>query len=84
MQTKSIGIVLIIIGIIMIACIGFNFVTTEKGVDIGPLEIEKKKNNPVRWSPVLGVVLFVGGVVVIVSGGKGGGRNSGSGQAVMP
>ncbi|MCB9293541.1 MAG: hypothetical protein H6559_10530 [Lewinellaceae bacterium] len=64
MQTKTIAIVLIAIGIIMIAYTGFNYVTTETIVDIGPLEINKDKNHFVQWSPVIGVLLLVGGVVV--------------------
>jgi uncharacterized membrane protein YdcZ (DUF606 family) len=27
----------------------------------------KKENHPVQWSPILGVVLIVGGVVLIVA-----------------
>ncbi len=42
---------------------GFNFVTTEKIVDIGPLEINKDKNHFVQWSPVIGVLFIVGGIV---------------------
>ena len=63
MQTKTIAIVLIAIGIIMIAYTGFNFVTSETIVDIGPLEINKDKNHFVQWSPVIGVLLLVGGIV---------------------
>ena len=63
MQTKTIAIVLIAIGIIMIAYTGFNFVTTETIVDIGPLEINQDKNHFVQWSPVIGVLLLVGGIV---------------------
>ena len=63
MQTKTIAIVLIAIGIIMIAYTGFNYVTTETIVDIGPLEINKDKNHFVQWSPVIGVLLLVGGIV---------------------
>ena len=63
MQTKTIAIVLIAIGIIMIAYTGFNFVTSETVVDIGPLEINKDKNHFVQWSPVIGVLLLVGGIV---------------------
>ena len=37
MNTKTLGIILIIIGILMIAYTGFNYVTSEKVVDIGPL-----------------------------------------------
>lgn len=44
---------------------GFSFVTTEKVVDIGPIEINKEKNHSVQWPPIVGVVLLIGGVVVI-------------------
>lgn len=67
MRSRPIGVILVILGIVMMAYTGFNFVTREKVVDIGPLEIEKKQNNPVRWSPVVGLVLLIGGVVVLVS-----------------
>lgn len=66
MQTRTVGFVIIVIGIIMMAYTGFNYVTTEKVVDIGPIQIDKKQNHPVQWSPILGVVLFVGGILVIV------------------
>lgn len=67
MRSRPLGVILVILGIVMMAYTGFNFVTREKVVDIGPLEIEKKQNNPVRWSPILGLVLLIGGVVVLVS-----------------
>ncbi len=66
MQTRTVGFVIIVIGIIMMAYTGFNYVTTEKVVDIGPIQIDKKQNHPVQWSPILGVVLLVGGILVIV------------------
>lgn len=65
MQTRTLGIVLVIIGIVMMAYTGFNYVTKEKVVDIGPLEISKEKNNPISWSPIVGVVLLVGGIIVM-------------------
>lgn len=63
---KIIGICLIALGIIMIAYTGFNYVTTKRVVDIGPIQIDKKENHPVQWSPIVGVVLLVGGIAVIV------------------
>ncbi|WP_016989065.1 hypothetical protein [Flavobacterium sp. ACAM 123] len=66
MNAKNIGFVLIIIGAIMMFYTGFNYVTTEKVVDIGPIEINKQTNNPVQWSPIVGVVLIIGGVVLVV------------------
>lgn len=63
---RTLGIVLAIIGIVMIVYTGFNFVTTEKVVDLGPIKINQEKNHPVQWSPIVGVVLLVGGLVIIV------------------
>ena len=70
MKTKTIGIVLIILGIIMVLYNSFNLTTTEKVVDIGPIEINKEVNHPMAWSPVIGIVLAVGGVVLIVTSNK--------------
>lgn len=65
MKTKSVGIVILIIGILMIIYTGFNYVTTEKVIDIGPMEMNMEKNHPVQWSPIVGVILLVGGIVII-------------------
>ncbi|EIA07194.1 hypothetical protein [Flavobacterium frigoris] len=70
MNTKTVGIVTIIIGAIMIFYTGFNYVTTEKIVDIGPIEINKEKSNPVQWSPIVGVILVIGGVVLVTQSKK--------------
>ncbi len=67
---KNVGIVLIVLGAIMMAVTGFNLVTKEKVVDIGPVEINKDKNHPVQWSPIVGGVLLVAGVVVVLTGKK--------------
>jgi uncharacterized membrane protein YdcZ (DUF606 family) len=66
MQPKTIAIVLIVIGILMMVYTGFNFVTTEKVVDLGPIKINKETNHPVQWSPIIGVVLIAGGIAIIV------------------
>jgi drug/metabolite transporter (DMT)-like permease len=70
MKSRTIGLVLIVIGIIMLAFTGFNFVTREKVVDLGPIQIDKKVNHPVAWSPIVGALLLVGGIVVSVWGNK--------------
>jgi uncharacterized membrane protein YdcZ (DUF606 family) len=70
MNTKTLGIVTIIIGAIMIFYTGFNYVTKEKVVDIGPIEINKEESHPVQWSPIVGVILVIGGVVLVVTDKK--------------
>ena len=66
MKTKTIGIVLSIIGILMIIYTGFNYVTTEKVVDLGPMHMSMERNHSVQWSPIVGAVLLVGGIILVV------------------
>lgn len=66
MKSKTIGIILIVLGILMLLYNSFNFTTTEKVVDIGPIEINKEVNHPIAWSPIIGIVLALGGVVLLV------------------
>lgn len=65
MKTKTIGIVLAIIGILMVIYTGFNYVTTENVIDLGPMHMSVEKDNPVQWSPIVGVILLVGGIVLV-------------------
>jgi len=67
---KTLGISLIVIGIVMMIYTGFNFITTEKIVDLGPVEINKENNHPIQWSPIVGLALIVGGGIVLVSNRK--------------
>ncbi len=67
MKTKTIGILLAIVGIIMIAYTGFNYITTEKVVDIGPIHIDKEKNHEIQWNPIVGAILLAAGCVVIIT-----------------
>lgn len=52
-------------GIIMTVCTGFNYVTTEKVIDVGPDNISKEKNHPLRWKSIVGLMIVAGGVIVI-------------------
>ena len=70
MQLKNLEIAMVIIGLIMMAYTGFNYVTTEKVVDFGPIQVNKDVNHPINWSPIVGIVLAVGGIVLIVSSKK--------------
>lgn len=67
---RTLGIVLLVVGVIMTLFTGFNLITKEKVVDIGPIEINKEEKTPIYWSPVTGGVLAVIGLVVLVAGKK--------------
>jgi hypothetical protein len=68
MNTKAIGIAILAIGILMTIYTGFNYVTTEKVVDIGPIQINKEQNHPVQWAPIVGVIIIVIGSILVVKG----------------
>ena len=51
----------------MILYTGFNYVTIEKVVDLGPIKINAEKNHPIQWSLVIGLVLLVGGIMIVSS-----------------
>ena len=68
---KTLGIVVLALGIIMTIFTGFNIVTKEKVVDVGPLEINKEEKTPIYWSPVTGAILLVAGVIILVSSKRG-------------
>lgn len=63
---KSLGIVLIVLGIIAFIYTGFTYTKKEKVLDVGPLEVNKEKEKTVSWPPLVGIALIVGGVIAIV------------------
>lgn len=67
---RNAGILVIIIGALMIAYTGFTFITKEKVVDVGPVEINKQEKHPVQWSPIVGVILVAGGIAMLVMNKK--------------
>lgn len=68
---KKISLFIIAIGLLITLFTGFNYITREKVVDIGDLEITANKNHTVAWSPIVGVVLMVVGGGLYLVGPKG-------------
>ena len=68
---KTLGIALVILGVVMMAYTGFNYVTKEKVVDLGPIQIDKEKTHTVEWPPIIGLVMVIGGVIAIAATKKG-------------
>jgi hypothetical protein len=70
MNAKTIGIIIMVIGFVMTLYTGFNYVTREKVVDIGDIEITADKEKTVNWSPYVGIGVIVIGGVVFLAGRK--------------
>ncbi len=71
MRPKTIiAIILIALGIVALAYQGITYTTREKVVDIGPIQMTAEKTKTIPLPPVLGAIALVGGIVLLVVGGR--------------
>jgi hypothetical protein len=65
------GIILIAIGILALAYGGYTSITTKENVaKLGPLEINTERERPVPIGPIVGGICLVGGIVMVLAGGR--------------
>jgi uncharacterized membrane protein len=69
---KTLGIVLLIIGIVMLIWSGFSYTKREKVVDAGPVHISADKEKTVNWPPYAGGILVIGGIALLLTSKKSG------------
>ena len=63
---KTIGILLFLAGVLMTLYTGFTYVTEEKVVDLGDVEVTREDEQTVNWQPFLGIGTMIIGTVVLV------------------
>ena len=71
---KTLGIILIVAGILMMIFRGFYYTKKEKVVDIGVLEINKKEKKAVDWPIYAGAIIIASGAVILVAAGRKSGK----------
>lgn len=67
---RTAGVILLVVGIAMIVFREVNFTTEKEVADLGPVEINKKENKTIGWPSYAGGIAAVGGIVLLVAGGK--------------
>ena len=67
---KTIGILLLVLGAVMLIWTGFSYTKREKVVDAGPIQISADKEKSVNWPPYAGGILAIGGIVLLVTNKK--------------
>jgi hypothetical protein len=67
---RTIGIILIVIGILAFVVQGISYTTEKKVLDVGPLEVTKEEKNTIPLPPVLGAIALLGGVGLVAMGGR--------------
>ena len=71
MKTNTvIAIVLIIVGIVAFAYQGITYTSREKVIDVGSVEVTANKTNTIPLPPIVGGIALVGGIVLVLVGGK--------------
>ena len=67
---RTVGIILIVVGIAMLLFRGFSVKTEEKVIDVGPLEVNKKENKWIGWPVYAGGIAIVAGLILVVADRK--------------
>jgi hypothetical protein len=67
---KTLGIILIVLGIVMIIIRGISVPVQKNVVDVGPVKIDRTENKWIGWPSYAGAVLAAIGAVLIVSDKK--------------
>jgi len=66
-MNKTVGLILIFVGVAMLVWTGFSYTKKEKIVDAGPIQISADKEKSVNWPPYVGGIVLVAGVFVFVA-----------------
>jgi len=66
-MSRTVGIVLIVLGLIGLAWGGFTYTTRQKVLDVGPIHATRDKTHTVPVPPIAGAVALVGGVVLLLA-----------------
>ncbi|MCX2491976.1 hypothetical protein OQX63_00745 [Pedobacter sp. PF22-3] len=66
-MNRTLGIILMVVGIAMLIWTGFSYTKREKIVDAGPIQISADKEKSVNWPPYAGGIILVAGVIVFVT-----------------
>ncbi|MDZ4401789.1 DUF308 domain-containing protein [Prosthecobacter sp.] len=65
-----VGILLILVGIVAFAYQGISYTTTEKAIDLGPIQVTAEKTHTLPLPPVVGAIALVGGILLLLQGRK--------------
>ena len=63
-----IGIILIILGIVALAYQGISYVTHDRIIDMGPIQVSADRTHTIPIAPILGAAAIIAGVVLLVIG----------------
>lgn len=69
-STTILGVALIMLGVVAFAYQGITYTTREKVIDLGPLQATVDTKQTIPLTPVVGGLALVGGMVLLIVGGR--------------
>jgi uncharacterized membrane protein len=69
-MNRTIGLILLIIGIAMLIWSGFTYTKKDKVIDAGPIQVSADRQHRVSWPPYAGGILVIGGIILMVTAKK--------------
>ncbi len=67
---RVLAILLIVLGVLALGYQGFTYVTQEKVLDAGPVQVTAERERTVWIPPVIGAAAVIAGVALLAMGGK--------------
>jgi len=69
-MNKTLGIILIALGLVGLVWGGISYTTRENVVDIGPIHATREKTNTIPLPPIAGALALIGGIALVATGKK--------------
>lgn len=69
-MNRTIGLIMIALGVVMLIWTGFTYTKKEKVIDAGPIQVSADKEKSVNWPPYAGGILLIGGVIIFATAKK--------------
>jgi len=66
-MNRTIGVLLIVLGLVAVVWGGITYTTPHKVADIGPVHISDEKHHSIPLPPIVGAIALVGGVVLLMA-----------------
>jgi hypothetical protein len=65
MMTKTVGVILIVLGLVGLAYGGFSYTRRDKVLDIGPIQATKETTRTIPMPPIAGALALICGVALV-------------------
>jgi uncharacterized membrane protein len=69
-MNRTIGLIILIIGIAMLIWSGFTYTKKDKVIEAGPIQVSADRQHRVSWPPYAGGILVIGGIILMVTAKK--------------